>query len=62
MKMAPDADEFKEELQRLAHVTRIRNVAIDCAVVNVNVIVIRSIHQRIATLEHTWAARERLQN
>ena len=27
MKMAPDADEFKEELQRLAHVTKIRNDA-----------------------------------
>jgi hypothetical protein len=25
MKMASDADEFKEELQRLAHVTKIRN-------------------------------------
>ena len=38
------------------------DMAVDCAVVDVNVIVICRIHERVSTLDHTWTAHERLQN
>jgi hypothetical protein len=37
-------------------------VTVDCAVIDINLIVISGIHQGVAIFENTWTLRKRLQN